>query len=65
MQNKIYNKKLEFDRILDKQRYPIEANEELEVIAAGALNNGFFEAIIKAFNLGLIYGKRMERNKRL
>ena len=60
----VNNQIQEFDRVLDKQRYPIEANEELKILAAEYSKCGVFEILVKAFNLGLIYGKRLERKKK-
>jgi len=63
VQNRIYDNNQEMERIIDKQRYPIEANDDLKILAAEFPKIGIFEIIIKAFNLGLIYGKRIERRK--
>ncbi len=52
-------------RILELQKYPLEANDELILIAQEFPQSGLFDVILKAFNLGVIFGKRLERCKKL
>ena len=54
----------ELEKILILQRYPVELNDDLCSIAKAYPKIGLFEVIIRAFSLGMIYGKRMERNKK-
>ena len=56
--------KEELEKILVQQKYPTEFNEDLYLIAKTYPEIGLFEIIIKAFSLGMIYGKRIERYKR-
>jgi hypothetical protein len=57
-------KKDEMERIISQQNYPVEFNEDLRQIAHSYPEVGLFETIIRAFSLGMIHGKRLERSKR-
>ena len=52
------------EKILNLQKYPLEANENLKLIAQDYPKIGLFEVILRAFHLGMIIGKRMERCKK-
>jgi hypothetical protein len=52
------------EKILKKQRYPAEAENYLEMIEKGSVQYGWRWVAVKAFCLGVIYGKREERSKR-
>ncbi len=60
----IFKNKEALEKILNLQKYPLEANEDLMLIAQDYPEVGLFEIILKAFHLGMIIGKRMERSKR-
>lgn len=52
------------DDVLAKQRYPQEAGQYLEHINDRVIEIGTPRAIIEAYNLGIIIGKRYERKRK-
>ena len=53
----------EVNQILDKQRYPKEAEESLSMIAEEFQEDGLKWVLLKAYCLGFINGKRKERRR--
>ncbi|MDF2857958.1 MAG: hypothetical protein K0Q87_3809 [Neobacillus sp.] len=51
-------------KILDQQKYPFEANDYLIFITRDRDRVSFFDIVLRAFQLGVILGKRAERTKK-
>jgi len=54
----------EIEKILPLQKYPHEAIEYLKYIAGDVEENGIAWIFIRAYCLGIIQGKRIERLRR-
>lgn len=54
----------EMDRILSHQWYPLEASRRLKRIAENISSDGLSLVLKKAYCLGVIDGKRAERQRR-
>lgn len=54
----------EISKILKKQKYPYEVEEYLKQITKESTDDGLPLTVFKAYWLGIILGKRIERSKK-